>query len=312
MKLQCLLFFFLSSISLFAFTNETDSLNLELYIKNNNILTKKAKDGFYYTIEKEGRGTSPKRGDYVMINFKGKLLNGKIFDQSGKNDPFVFQLGYRQVIRGWDLGLRKLKVGSQATFYLPPNLAYGKTGVGKMIPPNAPLIFEIELVKILTPQEYDQYMVELEKKEREIYKAKQKAQFNEDLNLIKEYISSNKLKAKKLSSGLSYIIKKKGKGQTAQVGDFLKVQYEGKLLDGTRFTKQKETHQFTLGRAEVIKGWDEGLQQLGKGGEAWLLIPSSLAYGPRAIQEEGVSIPENSVLVFKVKILELKKSKPKK
>ncbi|HHH50149.1 MAG TPA: peptidylprolyl isomerase, partial [Saprospiraceae bacterium] len=61
----------------------------------------------------------------------------------------------------------------------------------------------------------------------------------------------------------------------------------------------------------VIEGWDEGLQQLGRGGEAWLLIPSRLAYGPRAIEEKDISIPENSVLIFKVKILEIKKPKSK-
>jgi len=309
MKIISLLFPFLL-LAMISFGQESVSNGnpqIEAFLKKKNALTKKTNYGVYYSIEKTGSGVRPKKGDYVMVHFKGKTLDGKVFDESKRNEPFVFKVGERHVIRGWDVGITLLDVGSKGTLYLPPNLAYGKTGVGKAIPPNAPLIFELELLKILTAEEYDQFMDKIEERERQAYEAEERVQFQQDLTLIKQYAKNNKLKIKKLPSGVSYMLKKKGKGPAVKAGDQLTVHYEGRLTDNTVFQKTfgGSPFKFKIGKEEVIKGWDEGFKLFKKGSQGWILIPSKLAYGQLEINEGKINIPENSVLIFKVKVMKV-------
>jgi len=156
--------------------------------------------------------------------------------------------------------------------------------------------------------EYDDYMVAMEKKARKEYEAKKKAQFKTDKKLIQEYLIENKIKkSKRLPSGVSYAITKKGKGDKAKAGDILQVEYAGFLLDGSPFdaSKDKQPYQFQLGKRKVIQGWEQAFPHFKKGSEGWILVPSQLAYGPRPIEEDNISIPGNSVLVFKVKVVEV-------
>ncbi len=301
-----LLFCWMTNVS--AQENEA-IVDLKTYLEAQNIAAEGTDYGLYYTFTEKGTGRKPKVGDYLALNFKGKLLDGKVFQESDPTDPFVFQVGYRQVIKGWDLGIRAFPLGSKGTIYIPSNLAYGKRGAGQDVPPNSALQFEVEVLKILSEQEYDAYMEALERKEQAAYEAGIEAQFRTDKKLIQEYTLSNKLRTKRTASGLSYLITKEGKGAKAKAGDELAVTYEGILLDGKPFdaTKAKETYKFLLGKRKVIKGWDEGLTHFSEGSEGILLIPSKLAYGPRAIYEENVAIPANSVLIFKIKVEKIKR-----
>jgi FKBP-type peptidyl-prolyl cis-trans isomerase FkpA len=123
------------------------------YFAKNKITAKKAPSGLYYTINKAGNGEKPKFGKHVTMNYLGKLMDGTRFDGNVDEkynpvpgrDPFVFTLGVGQVIRGWDEGIKLLEKGSRATLYLPSWLAYGPNGMGP-IPPNAVLIFDVEVV----------------------------------------------------------------------------------------------------------------------------------------------------------------------
>ena len=96
-------------------------------------------------------------------------------------------------------------------------------------------------------------------------------------------------------------------------GSSFEVKYKGQLTDGTvfddSFGKRAEPFKFVLGKGKAIEGWEEGLKNFKKGSEGWLLIPSSLAYGPRSIREGKINIPANSVLVFKIKVVNLKPKK---
>ncbi|ACU07797.1 probable peptidyl-prolyl cis-trans isomerase [Flavobacteriaceae bacterium 3519-10] len=105
--------------------------------------------GLYYKITKTTAGVAPAKGDDVAVHYAGRLVDGTEFDSSFKrNEPIEFPVGIGQVIRGWDEGILLLKEGEAATFLIPSDLGYGPRGAGGVIPPNAWLIFDVELVKV--------------------------------------------------------------------------------------------------------------------------------------------------------------------
>lgn len=105
--------------------------------------------GLRYKIIQKGDGDRAKSGERVSVHYEGSLLNGQVFDSSYKrNEPIAFQLGVGQVIKGWDEGISLLQVGDKARFVIPSDLAYGSAGAGGVIPPNATLIFDVELMKV--------------------------------------------------------------------------------------------------------------------------------------------------------------------
>lgn len=98
---------------------------------------------------KEGTGEGAKSGDLVTVNYLGTLENGQKFDSSyDRKQPFQFTLGQNQVIQGWEQGILDMKVGEKRRLTIPPELGYGSQGAGNVIPPNATLIFEVEMLKI--------------------------------------------------------------------------------------------------------------------------------------------------------------------
>lgn len=105
--------------------------------------------GLYYKITKTTAGKSPKSGDMVSVHYAGRLVDGTEFDNSFKRgNPIEFPVGMGRVIKGWDEGIMMLKEGETATFLIPASLGYGANGAGGVIPPNAWLVFDVELVKV--------------------------------------------------------------------------------------------------------------------------------------------------------------------
>ena len=107
----------------------------------------KTSSGLLYKFEKENNSQKPSNGNKVKVHYKGMLLDGTVFDSSFKrNQPIEFTLGIGQVIKGWDEGISLLGIGDKASFIIPSDLAYGASGAGGVIPPNATLFFEVELI----------------------------------------------------------------------------------------------------------------------------------------------------------------------
>ena len=105
--------------------------------------------GLRYKIIQKGNGSKAEKGQNVSVHYEGALTNGMVFDSSYKrNQPIDFQLGVGQVIPGWDEGVSLLKVGDKARFVIPSNLAYGSAGAGGVIPPDATLVFDVELMDV--------------------------------------------------------------------------------------------------------------------------------------------------------------------
>lgn len=108
-----------------------------------------AESGLRYIDVEPGEGDLAKAGDTVSVHYTGWLVNGTKFDSSkDRGTPFQFALGARRVIKGWDEGVAGMKVGGVRKLIIPPELGYGSRGAGSAIPPNATLIFEVELLEV--------------------------------------------------------------------------------------------------------------------------------------------------------------------
>ncbi len=236
--------------------------------------------GLQYMIVKEGDGPAPKEGEVVKVHFVARLADGTEFDNSYTQDkPMAFPLGQGMIIPGWDEGIALLKKGDKAKLVIPPELAFGSTGAGGVIPPDATLYFEVELVDILPGAP---------KAPAEVADA--------------DYKSTDE--------GLKYYDFEEGSGDTPASGQLVTVQYTGWLTDGTKFDSsldRAEPFTFALGKGQVIPGWDEGVATMKVGGKRQLLIPADLAYGE---QGAGGVIPPNASLIFEVELLDIQPGAP--
>jgi FKBP-type peptidyl-prolyl cis-trans isomerase FkpA len=151
--------FFLVACTLFSRTAvaqdqmSIDDKMLTDYFAKNNIKATKTASGLYYVISKPGQGSNVKAGQNATVNYTGKLLDGSMFDSNvdpskGHVQPFSFNVGMGQVIKGWDEGLQLMNKGSKGTLYIPSRLAYGERAMGNVIPANSILIFDVEVVSI--------------------------------------------------------------------------------------------------------------------------------------------------------------------
>lgn len=124
-------------------TNAADLMTAD----DQNIVT--TDSGLQYIDVVEGTGATPAAGQKITVHYTGTLEDGRKFDSSrDRNQPFSFQVGTGQVIKGWDEGLSTMKVGGQRRLIIPPELGYGARGAGGVIPPNATLIFDVELLGV--------------------------------------------------------------------------------------------------------------------------------------------------------------------
>jgi peptidylprolyl isomerase len=226
-----------------------------------------------------GSGENPKPGDIVSVHYTGTLTDGTKFDSSvDRGKPIEFRIGKGQVIPGWDEGIAMLKPGGKARLVIPPQLGYGERGAGADIPPNATLIFEVELVSV-KPGPPGAPKAPTEVKEADYTKT---------------------------ATGLKYYDMVVGEGDLAEAGKKVSVNYTGWMTDSKMFDSSLERgvpFDFVLGRKQVIPGWDEGVTGMKVGGKRQLIIPSELAYGDKGA---GGVIPPKATLIFEVELLGVK------
>ncbi|MEL6676905.1 MAG: FKBP-type peptidyl-prolyl cis-trans isomerase [Bacteroidota bacterium] len=275
------------------------------FLTKNNLPFTEAPNGILYHIEQAGSGANPQAGDYVKVHYRGSFLDGKVFDSSMEGrDPLAFQLGQGYVIKGWDEGIPLFPVGSKGKLYLSPEFGYGAAGQGDAIPPNATLVFDVEVIEVMDEAAYKAYEAAQEEERRKLIQQYLEKQLEMELPNIRKYVEAQPADYAYTLSGLHYHMEQEGEGPTAQPGQTVWVHYTGSLLNGQEFDSSRNRGQafsFKLGENRVIPGWEEGLALFKKGGKGKLVIPSILGYGPR---DMGV-IPPNSILLFDIELLDV-------
>lgn len=225
-------------------------------------------------------------GTTVSVLYTGHLLDatGTVFDASSlhNNVPLTFVVGSGRVLPGFEEGIGLMHIGDKAELLMPSALAYGPSDAGSTIPPNSTLRFEVEIV--------DYAVV--------------------DDNLITNYLSSHSITtAQKQLSGLYFLpVTTNPNAVWVTTGASVSVLYTGHLLDAacTVFDASSLHNNtplvFTMGRGQLISGFEEGIGLMHKGDRAELLLPSAAAYGPRGALP---SIAPNTVLRFEVEVVDV-------
>ena len=218
-----------------------------------------------------GTGTQAGVGDVLEVNYVGALLSdGTEFDASwNRSQTFFVPIGMGAVIPGWDQGIVGMREGGRRVLITPPDLAYGSSGAGSSIPPDATLVFVVDLVAVLDLQP------------PAIPEPTEVGALLEVEDLVV------------------------GTGDPVESGDTVTVHYLGTLTDGTVFDaswRRGMPFTTTIGVGMVIPGWDQGIVGMREGGRRLLKIPSDLAYGERG---SGAAIPPDTPLLFVVDLIRI-------
>ena len=263
-------------------------------------------DGFQYKFVRTGEGDTLKEGDVIFYNIKYTTETDSLLFESkpGEPTPVPYTPQYWEHLGPLYKAFKLIKKGDSIIIKIPTKSLFEesfKTQVPPGINADGEIIFYIGAEKVMSQEELQAEAME-----------RMEAQKGKDEEIIEGYLKEKGLTAKKTGSGLRYIIEKEGAGPNPEPGDIVTVHYTGMLLDGTKFDSSLDSNKpltFAIGRGQVIRGWDEGIALLKKGGKGKLIIPSSLAYGERGA---GGVIPPNSVLIFDVELVDLKKNKEQK
>ncbi|MFW6184130.1 MAG: FKBP-type peptidyl-prolyl cis-trans isomerase [Chloroflexota bacterium] len=236
--------------------------------------------GLQYAVLEEGDGETPEDGQPVRLHFTAWLDDGTRIDSSyDRGEPITFPLGSEQVFPGWNEAVSMMEVGDQWQVIIPPELGVGEAGAGEVIPPDATLVMEMELVEVLPGGPEDP------------------AEVDED-----DFTTTD--------SGLQYYDVEEGSGDEVEAGDMITAHYTGWLEDGTRFDSsyfRGEPFTMVAGAGQVIPGWDEGIQGMKEGGHRQLVIPSDLAYGAEGA---GGVIPPDATLTFEIELIDIGEAAP--
>lgn len=254
------------------------------------------KDGLKYQFhDHDSNGKLAKMGDIMTFHLTLKNAKDSVLKDSHKEGaPVVAQVQKAQFKGAFEQGLLLLAKGDSATFFVPvDSLFKGYPQLPPVFTKGTDVRFSVKVVDIQTEAEFQASRLK-----------KAEGQKSVDQATIAAFVSKNNLtNVQKTESGLNYVITAQGNGPQVTAGDSITVKYTGKLSSGKVF--ESNTFPLQVGKGMVIPGWDEGLQKFKQGGKGTLLIPSGLGYGDQG----NPTIPANSVLIFDVEILTVKKAK---
>lgn len=235
--------------------------------------------GLWTFDEVKGSGAFPRPDDPVTIHYTGWLADGTQFDTSHGKEDGAPTHPLNRFIEGWKEGLGGMQPGGVRWMVIPPELAYGAAGRGDTIPPNATLVFKVELLDIKAFDSHDDAM---------------------------EFIQGQGVDTSGgvfTDSGLWMLDVAKGEGNTATPESKVTVHYTGWLTDGTKFDSSRDRGQpMEFGLRQVIKGWTEGVSGMAPGGRRWLVIPYDIAYG---VGGRPPTIPPKATLIFDIELLSM-------
>jgi peptidylprolyl isomerase len=261
------------SLSIIACSSEPSSESPKATISAPVALDITLENGLSIKDTQLGSGIPADSGLYFIAHYIGYLENGEVFDSSfERNTPINFQLGKGQIIQAFEHGLKGMREGGKRTLMTPANLAYGEMGIPGIIPPNANLRFEVEMLSVITPP---------------------------------RPWGHTSVRAQSTNSGIEYHIMQNGQGSTPVAQQQVRVHYTGFLEDGTLFDSshlRSEPFEFAVGTGQVIRGWDEIILQMRVGEKRTIFIPADLAYGKNGI---AGTIPANAKLRFDIELLEV-------
>jgi FKBP-type peptidyl-prolyl cis-trans isomerase len=286
-----------------------------------------ARNGLVYTLVEEGEGEIAEDGEYMVLNmlYKNKTKDSVWYD-TGNEMPQVIQckdsiwVAAEQMVQ---VIFAEMKEGDSVVFDISAQDLFTNTWQQPLpagVEPEEIIQFQVGLNKVMQQDELMSWMQEQNDKQRAEMEQMAEEQFEIDKGILEEYFSENSIETATTESGIYIEMLNEGNGAEANSGDTVRVDYSGYLLSGEFFDSSSEEvardnnlyqegrpyepFEFVLGQGMVIKGWDEGVAELREGDEARLYIPSPLAYGP---QQRGNVIKPNSILVFDINVVEVKK-----
>lgn len=259
-----------------------DDKNINAYIQANKLNVVEYQDsGIYYEVISPGSGTDVEYSDQLPLIFTIKSIDGKYsaLDTFSRSNRYFNYLGYFNP-EGVRIGIKEVlkKKSGTIRMIIPSGTAFGRNGAGA-IPGNASLDLTVRVLD------------------------KNKLPAYEDFT-IQKYMAANALTGfTKTASGLYYKVDAPGTGSPIAVDSTVKVEYEGKLLNGTVFDKTSTGSPASLALSDVVKGWQEAIPLIKEGGTIRMILPSSLGYGLQGTE----GIPAFSALFFNVKVTEVMK-----
>ncbi len=273
----------------------------------------------------KGDGSVPLKDSIVLIQLKITTEDGEVLTETTPDKPLG--LAYDPEMEAGDLQevLTNLEVGDSVTFKTTAHNLFVET-YKTQLPPDmdsASLItINVRFAKQMSQDAYRAYMDEMRLKMQAESAKLLEEKSTTDLEEIDAFLEENGIEAQIAESGLRYIVEKQGTGASIEPGDVVTVNYAGRLLEGTYFDTSIESvakeqglyderrapykpFSFTIGRGQVIPGWDQGIPLFNVGGKGTIYIPSPMGYGSR---QSGAIIMPYSILVFDVEVVGVEKN----
>jgi len=285
---------------------DEEQVLLKRYLHEQKIENQPLNSGLYFLPIQEGKGDKVLKGMMLTINYEYSLLNGKkLYSTWDTKKPLEFRFGSRFDTPGMNEALSMMREGGRAKLIVPSKIGYGEQGRAQFIPPYSTLIYDVEVIEVVTEEEFkNDKGLQAREKQQQYIKQIQQRQSNEPGN-IKTYISHNYPGTKPNSNGIYFLELHQNEGTPPVSGDSVMVHYRQYLLDGTKLidTYQSNTpFKFVAGRGEVILGWDIAIKNMTEGSKAKILLPSNLAYHDRGA---GKFIHPYTPLIYDIEVLKV-------